>query len=231
MTAASFSTKPIAASDSRPESAPLIFGIFPGMTGTEGLVTEAAMATYDPGRTEDALARLHQPGRPFVIRQYVIYRGDGRIENQTPPDVTPYLHDRRLLDHVVCYRSQDGDIGDWTSFLRRTVRQLGDGPAALQVAEEPNNPDAATGGDGSSPDVHKAVVEGVLAAKDEASRLGLPIEVGFNACPSFNPNDALLAGNRRPRRALLRPVPGLCRVRFLPGRVSPDPTRAVEGRR
>ena len=202
------------------------------MAGTEGLTTEAAMPAYDPGRTEEALARLHQPGRPFVIRQYVIYRGDGRIENQTPPDVTPYLHDRRLLDHVVCYRSEDGDISDWTNFLRQTVRQLGDRglPSSLQVAEEPNNPDAATGGDGSSPDVHRAVVEGVLAAKDEATRLGLPIEVGFNACPSFNPNDGFwteIAALGGPSFVQSLDYVG---SRLLPGRVPPDPTRPVEGR-
>ena len=63
------------------------------------------------------------------------------------------------------------------------------GPRRSRWRKSPTIPIAATGGDGSSPNVHKAVVEGVLAAKDEASRLGLPIEVGFNACPSFNPND------------------------------------------
>ena len=39
----------------------------------------------------------------------------------------------------------------------------------LQVTEEPNNPNADTGGDGSSPNVMRALVEGVLAAHDEAA--------------------------------------------------------------
>jgi hypothetical protein len=33
----------------------------------------------------------------------------------------------------------------------------------------------------------QALVEGVHAARDEARRLGLPVQVGFNACPAFDP--------------------------------------------
>src|SRR5262249_11971963 len=62
-----------------------------------------------------------------------------------------------------------------------------DGPASIQVTEEPNNPHAETGGDGSSPEVLRALAEGVLAARDEVGRRGLPVEVGFNACPAFDP--------------------------------------------
>ena len=214
MTTASFSTKPIDASDPRSESAPLIFGIFPGMAGTESIATEAAMArTYDPDRTEEALARLHQPGRPFVVRQYVIYRGDGRIEHQTPPDVTPYLGDRRILDHVTCATvPQDGDIGDWTSFLRRTVRQLGDGPAAYP------------GGGRAQQSRSRGWRRRQLARCAQGCRRGSPCRQGrggpawpadpgwVQCLPVVRPERRLLARNRRPQRALLRPVPGLCRV-------------------
>ena len=178
-----------------PEPPRLTFGIFPGMTGTETeeAATAAAAATYDPDRTDGALTLLQPPGRPFVVRAYAVYRGGGRVENRTPPDITRYLHSRRLLDSVLCYRSNDGDINDWTKFVRQAVGKLGDQPAALQVTEEPNNPHAETGGDGASPNVRQAVVEGVLAAKDEVMRLGSSVRVGFNACPSFAPNDSFWA--------------------------------------
>jgi hypothetical protein len=166
----------------------LTFGIFPGMTGTETPETAMAASTYDPARTEDALGRLQAPGRPFVIRGYAVYRGKGRVENRTPPDVERYWHDGRGLDYVLCYRSEDGDIDDWTAFVRQAVRQVGERPASLQVTEEPNNPRAETGGDGSSPNLMRALVEGVFAARDEARRLGLPVQVGFNACPAFDPD-------------------------------------------
>jgi hypothetical protein len=173
-----------------PEPPRLIFGIFPGMTGTEGASTASAAMTYDPDRTEEALARLQAPGRPFLIRSYAVYKGNSQVETRTPPDLRRYLqHAGRALDHVLCYRSEDGDIDDWTRFVRQAVRELGDRPATLQITEEPNNPNPDTGGDGASPNVRQALVEGVLAAKDEARRRGLPIDVGFCATPSFNPSD------------------------------------------
>jgi hypothetical protein len=160
------------------------------MTGCEGDVTASTAPTYDPDATAEALALLQPAGRPFVIRAYAVYRGGSRLEKRTPPDVVPYIgHSGRILDLVLCYRPEHGDIDDWTRLIRRTVRQLGDQPAALQITEEANNPVAATGGDGASPDVRRALVEGVLAAKDEVQRLGSPAQVGFCATPSFRPGD------------------------------------------
>src|SRR5689334_10530211 len=92
--------------DGGPGPPGLTFGIFPGMAGTEAMETAMSAATYDPGRTDEALARLQSPGRPFVIRGYVAYRGGGRVENRTPPDVERYLCDGRVLDYVLCYRSE-----------------------------------------------------------------------------------------------------------------------------
>jgi hypothetical protein len=172
----------------------LVFGIFPGMTGTESIETASASATYDPSRTDEALSRLQIAGRPFMVRGYAVYRGRGQPTNRTPPDVQHYLHGDRELDYVLCYRSEDRDLDDWTAFVRRVVRQIGERPATIQVTEEPNNPHAETGGDGSSPDVIRALVEGVLAARDEADRRGLPIRVGFNACPAFDPEQTFWRG-------------------------------------
>jgi hypothetical protein len=117
-----------------------------------------------------------------------VYRGKGRVENRTPPDVERYLRGGRVLDYVLCYRSEDGDIDDWTAFVRQVARQVGERPSSLQITEEPNNPHAEAGGDGSSPNLLQALVEGVRAARDEARRLGLPVQVGFNACPAFDPD-------------------------------------------
>ncbi len=59
----------------------------------------------------------------------------------------------------------------------------------MQIGEEPNNPDAATGGDGAFPYVHEAIIQGVLVAKEEAQRHGYNVQVGFNATLNFDPND------------------------------------------
>jgi hypothetical protein len=100
-----------------------------------------------------------------------------------------YIYDGRQLDLVLCYRSPDGDLADWTDFVRGIIREYGPKLENLQLTEEPNNPDVATGGDGSSPNVVQAIIEGVLAARDEIQRQGYTIQIGFNATISFNPND------------------------------------------
>jgi hypothetical protein len=81
-----------------PEHPPLTFGIFAGMAGAETFAPTTAGKAYDPSRTEAALAQLQSPGSPFVIRGYAVYKGGGRIENRTPPDVERYLHGGRGLD-------------------------------------------------------------------------------------------------------------------------------------
>ena len=168
------------------QSPRLVFGVYPGgMTGAE---SEPLVGTVDdPDRTEEALARLHPKGRPFLIRGYVHYTGSGRAENPTPAGMTQYVRGERRLDLVLCFRSADGDLNDWTQFVRAAVRRYGPHLAALQVAEEPNNP--GPGGDGGFAHVRQAVVTGVIAAKEEAHRQGCPAQVGFNATPSFQSDD------------------------------------------
>jgi len=167
----------------------LVFGIFPGITGTENGIYRNAFEAYDPIKTDEALTQLQIPGLPFMVRSYAIYKGNGQVESVTPPDPFRYIHGERQLDYVLCYRSTNGDLNDWTTFIRQTIREHGAQIAALQITEEPNNPDTSTGGDGASPNVRQAIIDGVLAAKDEANKYGLKIAVGFNAAPSFNPAD------------------------------------------
>ena len=176
-------SQPVAGAAQAPR---LVFGVYPGgLTGTE---SEPLVGTADdPERTERALARLQPEGRPFLIRGYVHYTGSGRAENLTPAGMTQYLRGERRLDLVLCFRSAEGDLKDWAQFVRAAVREYGPHLAALQVAEEPNNP--GPGGDGGFAHVRQAVVTGVIVAKEEARRQGYAVQVGFNATPSFPPGD------------------------------------------
>jgi hypothetical protein len=168
----------------------LLFGIYPG-SGTGGIDPLLfAGPPDDPAQINVALAQLQPPGRPLMIRGYAHYVGSGRIASATPADMLQYIRDGRQLDLVLCYRSPDGDLADWTNFVRSIIRKYGPALAKLQLTEEPNNPDPANGGDGSSPNVVQAIIEGVLAARDEIQRQGYAIQIGFNATISFNPNDA-----------------------------------------
>lgn len=167
----------------------MIFGIFPGVSGAEYSSLGGGLELYDAERTRAALVRLQPAGAPFVVRAYGVYHGAARVENVTPPDFLTLVGDGRLLEYVLAYRPLRADMADWMRTLRETVAQLGPRLSALQIAEEPNNPDPATGGDGSSPDVIEAVVAGVLAARQEVQARGLHVAVGVNATPSFNPAD------------------------------------------
>jgi hypothetical protein len=164
----------------------LIFGIFPGVSGTEYSSLGGGHELYDQAKTSAALARLQFEEELFVVRAYGVYHGDGRVENVTPPDYLHFIEHGRRLEYVLAYRSRDGDVTDWTRVVRRTIEEIAPNLSALQIAEEPNNPDPATGGDGSSPNVIEAVVEGVLAARKEIEARGLRVAVGINATPSFN---------------------------------------------
>ncbi len=61
---------------------------------------------------------------------------------------------------------------NWTNFIRSIIREYGSLLAKIQITEEPNNPHAATGGDGSFLNVRKALIEGIIAASDEAQKAG-----------------------------------------------------------
>jgi hypothetical protein len=166
----------------------LVFGIFPGLSGAEYSPLGGSPERYDADRTLAALRALQPPGAPFVVRAYGVYHGAGRVAHVTPPGFLHLLGEGRTLEYVLVYRSTEGDVSDWVGVVRRTVAELGTGLSAIQVAEEPNNPDPAAG-DGASPRVMEAVVEGVRAADEERGARGLAFAVGINATPSFNPAD------------------------------------------
>jgi hypothetical protein len=103
---------------------PLVFGIYPGMTGLElpqGNVYVGPVPD-DPERTRQALALLQPAGQLFLVRSYLVYAGSGRSKNLTPDQPERYAQDGRRLDLVACYRSEEGDLDDWTRFVRATVR-------------------------------------------------------------------------------------------------------------
>ena len=71
--------------------------------------------------------------------------------------------------------SQEGDIAAWTRHVREVVRRFGANPrvVALQIANEVNLTFSPDSSDGSYDGAREALVQGVIAAKDEARRRGL----------------------------------------------------------
>ncbi len=140
-------------------------------------------------RVTEVLDQLQPADRPFWVRGYMHDLGSGKRGITTPIDLKQHVNAGRKLDLALCYRTETGDIDDWTDFIRVATREYGSTLEKIQIAEEPNNPDAVFGGDGSFPNVRRAIVDGVVAAKYEIGKRNLQIQVGFNAVPSFNPND------------------------------------------
>jgi hypothetical protein len=124
-----------------------------------------------------------------MVRGYLTYRGGDEPSAATPRNLAVYTDAGRRLDLVLCYRSSDGDIPAWLRYVRRMVARFGPMADAIQVTEEPNNPNPGTGGDGASPKVRQAMIEGVIAAKQEVLKRRLTTRIGVAFPPSFSPAD------------------------------------------
>jgi len=157
----------------------LVFGIYPG--GEAGSDQGIAIGPPDdPVRVNHALIELAGSSKPFVVRVYQRF-------GETPRHFGQYLGDGRLLDLVVMFQSAAGDVNGFSDFVRSMVREQGPELYSIQIAEEPNFVSGPKCIDGPYPRVREALVHGVMAAKDEARRMGLAVNVGFNATPTFGP--------------------------------------------
>ncbi|MEU1880441.1 hypothetical protein ABZ470_24310 [Streptosporangium sp. NPDC020072] len=168
----------------------LLFGIYPGGAAGDENGGVLQGPPDDPRRITEALTRLRPDGGPFLVRGYVSFADPGDVYPQAPERVERYATDGRALDLVAQYRSHSGDVAGYVGFVRDLVRRHGTRVATLQVTEEPNLPLY----DGGHPRVLEALVEGVVAAKEEARLLGLDhLRVGFNTTPLFGPAEGFVA--------------------------------------
>jgi hypothetical protein len=163
----------------------LRFGIFPG--GAAGVIAgpRPPAVPEDQGRIDAALAEL-RGGRSFVVHQYMEYAdpvGGEAALHQAEASSAHYSAQGLAIEWVVRYRPAAApDVERYAAFLRDVVRRLGDEEAvkAIQVTNEVNNQASPDASDGSYAGARDALVAGVLAAKDEARRLGHGVEIGFN---------------------------------------------------
>ncbi|MBV6696015.1 hypothetical protein [Kitasatospora aureofaciens] len=160
------------------------FGIYPGgLLGSDTGLTEPVRPD-DPALITAALCELQGSAPALLVRAYRSHPAGAH----TPERPEQYATEGRKLDLVLQFRHPDGKLDGWTDFVRRTVRAEGHRLAVLQICEEPNLDLPPV--DGSIPNVRRALVEGVIAAKEEALACGYgDLAVGFNAVPSFDPAD------------------------------------------
>lgn len=161
----------------------LIFGIYPGMTGAEQGANVVVPGPHrdEPTKAKQALTLLEGVGRPLLVRGYLVYRGGDEPAWATPENPSIYADAGRKLDLVLCYRSTDGNLAEWLAYVRQMVARYGPLADAIQVTEEPNNPHPEAGGDGASPNVRQAMIDGVITAKQEAVARKLLVNIGWRS--------------------------------------------------
>jgi hypothetical protein len=166
---------------------PLRFGINArAVTGQIG-PTPAPAVPEDPVRHLAKLAELRRPGAPFPLRLTRFMWRDGEAGFQTFLALAEqYTSQGYPVEIQVRYQpnaQQEGDIAAWVSHVREVVRRFGPNRlvVGLQIANEVNITFSPDSSDGAYDGAREALVQGVIAAKEEAGRLGYDqLRIGFN---------------------------------------------------
>jgi hypothetical protein len=175
-------------------AAPLVFGIYPG--GAAGTVGPAGRTKpEDPSLRLARLEQLRGGNRPFVLHLYDSFTAPADSESLPQwlaEEITGYLSRDFQVELVLTYRPADpgGDVAGFVQFVRSRVRQLGPhtGVTSIQVTNEANVAGAPSAADGAYRGARDALVQGVIAAKDEAARGRFgQLKIGFNWAYQLGP--------------------------------------------
>src|SRR3954469_7467485 len=170
----------------------LRFGMYPGGVAGQLGPTPAAPKPDDPAKQLVALADLRPPGGPFVVhlyRSYLSDSSDAAEEAEAQRQVERYTAAGYRVEDVVRYR-RDDDVDGYVRFLRGLVDRFASNPrfVGLQVANEVNFTVSPDSSDGAYAGAKDALIQGVIAAKDEARARGFgQLEVGFNYVYRLDP--------------------------------------------
>src|SRR3954454_13639278 len=142
----------------------------------------------DLGRTYAALAQLRPPGdAPFVLRLNRLFWSDGEAGlarfGEAVAAYTSRGYDVELQVRYHPPAGHDGDVDGFVGFVRTVVQHFGANPrvVGLQIANEVNFTVSPDSSDGAYKDARLALVRGVVAADEEARRLGDgQLTIGFN---------------------------------------------------
>jgi hypothetical protein len=166
---------------------PLRFGIGPLPQAGQIGGSPAPAVPEQPQRTHAFLARLRPPGGPFVLRLNRFFWSDGEEGFRRYLALARRFARRGyLIELQVRYHpneQQEGDIAAWVAHVRDVVRRFGPirRVVALQIANEVNLTFSPDSSDGAYEGARQALVEGVIAAREEAARMGhRQLAIGFN---------------------------------------------------
>src|SRR4051812_35995029 len=169
-------------------------GITPRVQAGQFGTPAAAAKPEDVPKTLAALAKLRPPDGPFVVRLNRFFWADGEAAfRQFLAEAQRYSDAGYQVELQVRYRpssEQEGDIAGWTRHVREVVDRFGaiPGVVALQITNEVNFDFSADSSDGAYEGGKDALIQGVIAAKDEAENAGFgQLEIGFNWAYRYDP--------------------------------------------
>ncbi|WP_041616969.1 hypothetical protein [Spirosoma linguale] len=172
------------------EQNPFLFGIYLG--GVAGIDNEVGLTVSKadkPGAICQALDTLQGEKNLFIVRNYLHFKGVPQIDsvNEAVQNAHQYCGPNRKLDLVLCFQTTVYSSSIWQQFIHQVLDYYGPVLHSIQIAEEPNMYQFP--GDGTFPQISQVIVDGVIFAKQEIRKRGLPIQVGFNAVPCFDKAD------------------------------------------
>ena len=160
----------------------LTFGIYPlSAAGTPFGLAVGPEDNYE--KIQLALQDLRGESKKLYPRNYLIYTKEWESKMLSLAD--RYLEAGLLGDLTIgCgdwtkSKEPEIEIGNWIQFIQKVINQYGSHLASLQITNEPT----LSFMEGSKPYIMEALVEGVMAAKNEAKKCNLPIKIGFGSVP------------------------------------------------
>jgi hypothetical protein len=164
------------------------FGITPQVqTGQLATGEAPPRLPEDPAKQLAALDKLKPADGPLVLRLHRFFWSDGEDAVNRFLELSRFYTDHGyLVELQLRYHpnsTQEGDIGAWVAFVREVVDKFGSNPSVvgIQVTNEVNLTFSKDSSDGGFNGARDALIQGVIAAKDEARRRRFDqLTVGFN---------------------------------------------------
>src|SRR3954449_4496233 len=169
-------------------------GITPRVQAGQFGAPAAAAKSEDQPKTLAALARLRPAAGPFVVRLNRFFWSDGEAAfKQFLGEERRYSDAGYEVELQVRYRpssAQEGDMAGWTKHVREVVDRFGAirGVVGLQITNEVNFDFSSDSSDGAYSGGKDALIQGVIAAKDEATNRGYPqLVIRSNGANRYDP--------------------------------------------
>jgi hypothetical protein len=217
----------------------LRFGVDPEPAGSIGSRQNQARPVRQ-AKVLAALRALRPPGKELVLRVSRLFEADGEAG---------IAHFKRIIDRYtrqgfdtelqVRYHPsprQRGNIAAWTRYVRRVVDVFGPNRhlLAMTITNEINLAISPNTSDGTYPRAEQALINGIIAAHQEARRRGFgQLRFGFTFAYRFNPvSDAAVFTGLRSGGAKFRAALGFVGVDFYPelypGRATAIPAATLQ---